>query len=563
MEYTDEQYRDFRNLLAAFCDQVRANYAKNTDPRGNPARQGRIEARKAKDTRAIRKYDSELRELGLTINKNEIDSDRLKKYNLTLQNDKFFVLPNQDKMGVNFCVSGGWNGPNFAYLNVRDINIIPQFANEDGKIVQKSGSHVIGFKAGIMKHDVTEGFTPISELGLDDDGDSTTPALKNLFNQYMQLLATHTANIESEPIMADSASSSISDYITSADSTHENIIFHGAPGTGKTYGVLKTIYELLSARGLLEQPESVSDPAASETVRMFKSLKESPYFAFVQFHPSYDYTDFVEGLRPVQGRTSGTEGDDAEETVGSGFALKAGTFMRFCAEARNNPDQRYYFLIDEINRGDISNIFGELFFLLDKGYRGMGITTQYSNLHNDSFKRQFLGGSDEFDIPENVTIIGTMNDIDRSVDSFDFAMRRRFRFIEVTWEQSLASFFADTNEYPGYALVKDLMTKMNAEITKMLNADYSLGASYFRGIACADAEHSGQAAESAWKNQIEPLLREYLRGTDDPTNNLRKLTACWKDTIAANSHHDGANDQDTQQSDVEDQNPDAERTEVA
>lgn len=184
-----------------------------------------------------------------------------------------------------------------------------------------------------------------------------------------------------------------------------NMIFTGAPGTGKTY-LAKEI-------------------AASIIGVTVKELKGNEQFGFVQFHPSYDYTDFVEGLRP-----SDKEGQE--------FELREGIFKQFCANAQKyekDDNKKFVFVIDEINRGEISKIFGELFFSVDPGYRGDAgmVKTQYQNMVKvGPFK-------DGFYVPKNVYIIGTMNDIDRSVESLDFAFRRRFPSIEITYDKTLNS----------------------------------------------------------------------------------------------------------------------------
>jgi 5-methylcytosine-specific restriction protein B len=141
-----------------------------------------------------------------------------------------------------------------------------------------------------------------------------------------------------------------------------------------------------------------------------KGINLSGKIDFVQFHPSYDYTDFVEGLRPVK----------KGETIG--FELKNGIFKKFCKKAKDNPNKNYVFIIDEINRAEISKVFGELFFSIDPGYRGGDgkVKTQFDNIQTED--TCFSNSNDDyFYVPKNVYILGTMNDIDRSVESFDFA----------------------------------------------------------------------------------------------------------------------------------------------
>ncbi len=269
----------------------------------------------------------------------------------------------------------------------------------------------------------------------------------------------------------------------------KNIILHGAPGTGKTYLAKQIASDLTGISG--------------------SDLFESDRYGFVQFHQSYDYTDFVEGLRPITN-------SDAQDNKEISFELVDGTFKKFCNNAKENPDKNYVFVIDEINRGEISKIFGELFMVIDPGYRGKeeyGVLTQYSNMN----------GGEKFYVPSNVYVIGTMNDIDRSVDSFDFAMRRRFRFIEITADSAIKMWNGNLRESE-IPEAKRRLSALNSAITEIdeLDKNYHVGPSYFLKLKEIDYSY-----EILWDDYLEPLLEEYLRGKFNMNESLQELKSAY------------------------------------
>lgn len=397
----------------------------------------------------------------------------------------------------------------------------------------------------------------------------------------------------------------------------KNIIFRGAPGTGKTYLAREIAADIISD-GYFDDFSMLTD-------------EQKEQVEFVQFHPSYDYSDFVEGLRPkinadgsmgfelkdgifkrfverarknyensqksqetVEKETSAQEsiadffssiefGVDTFETVnknvfavtsaddehievaipgnatvnklrlntdelrqmlesdttftkvrdvtaffGKKFATQAYSydFALYKEIIKKKPApvsrqaiapeklKKYIFIIDEINRGEISKIFGELFFALDPGYRGPAgaVSTQYANLHTDPSKK--------FYIPENVYIIGTMNDIDKSVDSFDFAMRRRFRFIEIRADERLEMLAALDDELESEAIRR--MTALNQEIlkTEELNENYQIGGSYFLKLKELNFDQ-------LWTDYLCPLLQEYIRGMYDEAAIMNRFAQAY------------------------------------
>lgn len=288
----------------------------------------------------------------------------------------------------------------------------------------------------------------------------------------------------------------------------------------KKYNLEKNFENQLHLTSFVWKYFNNSDNAKLESLE--NSMAES-YFkehcSFVQFHPSFDYTDFVEGLRPVK-----------KENEEMGFELRNGIFKQLCLKAATDKTgANYVIIIDEINRAEISKVFGELFYSIELDYRGNSgrVKTQYSNLilEDDIFKNGMY-------VPENVYIIGTMNDIDRSVESFDFAMRRRFTWIEIKAEDRI-----DMLDELGESLKNKAVNKLkainkviyheieNGEIRTIegLNASFHIGPAYFLKLKNLDFDF-----EKLWDYHIEPLIKEYLRGLPNAIRDLKSIKEAYQ-----------------------------------
>lgn len=262
--------------------------------------------------------------------------------------------------------------------------------------------------------------------------------------------------------------------------SNKNLILTGAPGTGKTY-LAKNI------------AASIIGECSWKELNDYQRKQVE----FVQFHPSYDYTDFVEGLRPNK---------DAN------FIRQDGAFKDFCKKAEENIPEPYVFIIDEINRGELSKIFGELFYSIEPDYRGEAgrVVTQYNNMveDDDVFKEGFY-------IPENVYIIGTMNDVDRGVEAMDFAIRRRFAWKEVTAEESAVNMGLSEE-------VQGVMKALNNALTDNgLSQAYHIGGAYFRKL-------DGSNYQKLWENHLKGIIAEYFRGDPDADKKVEEIGSIYK-----------------------------------
>ena len=273
-----------------------------------------------------------------------------------------------------------------------------------------------------------------------------------------------------------------------------NQILYGPPGTGKTYGTIDKALEILCERGEIDSIPQERD----EKKKKFDEFMEQGQIGFVTFHQSYGYEDFVEGIRP---RLSG-ENDESQVSEKMEYEIKDGIFKRMCQNASINYEKPYILIIDEINRGNISKILGELITLLEPSKRkgeseALEVTLPYSQ--------------EPFSVPNNLYIIGTMNTADRSIALLDTALRRRFEFIEMLPNpKELEKISCDDAEID----LKELLKAMNNRIEFLLDRERTIGHSFFFEKAVNKGNDSYELTltdlKAVFKNKILPLLQEYF-----------------------------------------------------
>lgn len=257
-----------------------------------------------------------------------------------------------------------------------------------------------------------------------------------------------------------------------------NRIYYGPPGTGKTYKLTKLLKD--------EYEDSLSP-----TEKIIR-------FCFVTFHQSYGYEEFVEGLRPVLG--------EDVETSSIKYEIRSGAFKEICAQARLSPNQRFAMVIDEINRGNISKIFGELITLIESDKREGG---------ENSIKVTLPYSGDEFSVPSNLDIIGTMNTADRSLALLDTALRRRFEFEAVLPDTSDGAgsplFGLRVNSDGKEINIPEMLTVINQRIETLYDRNHCIGHAYFTSLRDEnDGEERLLALSKIFRNRILPLLEEYF-----------------------------------------------------
>ena len=266
----------------------------------------------------------------------------------------------------------------------------------------------------------------------------------------------------------------------------KNTIFYGPPGTGKTFQAFNRALEIINSDPSYRNPTRRSREKITEE---FRGLKNDGQIEFVTFHQSYSYEEFVEGIRPVLG----TEESDTSTIQ---YKITNGIFTNIALAAEADPSENYVLIIDEINRGNISKIFGELITLIEEDKRlgeknEIRVTLPYSQ--------------ETFGVPANLYIVGTMNSADRGIALIDIALRRRFTFEPFMPEYEETGLNAVSID--GLNL-GDFLKRINMPIAILLDQDHQLGHSYFMKVI--NARDKTQKLYDVWYQEIIPLLQEYF-----------------------------------------------------
>jgi Cdc6-like AAA superfamily ATPase len=283
-----------------------------------------------------------------------------------------------------------------------------------------------------------------------------------------------------------------------ADTNNPNVIMYGPPGTGKTYSVINSLD--------------------------FVCQGDSSRYEVLQFHPSFTYEDFIEGIKP--------KGVSKDGNIR--FELVNGVFKNFCIKAKNTPEKDFYFVVDEINRANLSTVFGETLSLLEKDYRHNSesnknlIRTQYSTLIEDLIKEdkekhkhlayEIDNDKVKFGVPQNVFFIGMMNDVDKSIDAFDLALRRRFKWIRKDCDYNVIeeeTRFKGKEEFNNISQYVKACENLNNYISNDLGLgkSYEFGHSFFMNISNISKrkEITPSNGDVLFNLYLRPTLKEYLR----------------------------------------------------
>ena len=336
------------------------------------------------------------------------------------------------------------------------------------------------------------------ETGIENPGtkikETVVPRLRKMWNKLI-----NGEEYSKEPDYGDE------EKIMGKKEFDKNIIFYGPPGTGKTYTTAKRAVEICKT----ESEKELTD--YSEIMERYNELKKKSRIEFITFHQSYGYEEFIEGIKPVVSNEDDESEEESENNQESKTNIKIendikydivdGIFKKFCDNARKAQDKEnkepYVFIIDEINRGNISKIFGELITLIE--------TTKRAG-KKECISTKLPYSKEEFTVPDNVYIIGTMNTADRSIALMDTALRRRFKFEEML---------------PNYDLLKDIFVEdkgvkvnigamlkvINERIEYLYDREHTIGHAVFLELK---ENNNIDKLENIFKKSVIPLLQEYF-----------------------------------------------------
>ncbi|TRZ40703.1 AAA family ATPase [Niallia circulans] len=278
--------------------------------------------------------------------------------------------------------------------------------------------------------------------------------------------------------------------------TNKNMILYGPPGTGKTYNTVTYAVSIIENQSL----ENIQDEDYASVFERYNRYKDQGRIAFTTFHQSYGYEEFIEGIKPVISKQVEDEKTDIQ------YEYASGIFKRFCEKANNtinqsekngqNNNKPYVFIIDEINRGNISKIFGELITLIEP-------TKRLGEEEATTVILPYTG--DEFGVPNNIYILGTMNTADSSIALMDTALRRRFQFIEMMPDENVLTKL-NIQEIEGINIQKMLKT-INERIEYLYDREHTIGHAYFTSLA---NDPTIDKLAEIFLNAIIPLLQEYF-----------------------------------------------------
>ena len=263
----------------------------------------------------------------------------------------------------------------------------------------------------------------------------------------------------------------------------KNMILYGPPGTGKTYHTLLYAVAVIEEKSL---SDIVNEPL-EDIIKRYHHYKADGLIEFTTFHQSYSYEDFIEGIRPVMNNDS----DDVISDIQ--YEVSPGLFKDFCDRAKQSIQTNHVFIIDEINRGNIAKIFGELITLIEPSKRIGQIEGTYARLPYSK---------SPFGVPNNVYLIGTMNTADRSIATIDTALRRRFQFKEMQPDPSVLSGICVED-----LSIQKLLSHMNQKISVLYDREHTIGHAYFMPLKISPTI---ETLASIFKSTILPLLQEYF-----------------------------------------------------